>query len=23
MHGHAQIPMLVLVGNAHGVWSKS
>lgn len=23
MHGHAQIPVLVLVGNAHRVWSKS
>lgn len=23
MHGHAQIPVLVLVGNAHGVWSKA
>lgn len=23
MHGQAQIPMLVLVGNAHGVWSNS
>lgn len=23
MQGHAQIPVLVLVGNAHGVWSKS
>ena len=23
MHGHAKIPVLVLVGNAHGVWSKA